>query len=204
MARPRRHTDEALLAAAREVFLQEGVSAPLQRVADRAGLSQPALLRRFGSKDNIVLRALLPSDGFGWAERAFAGPDERPFPEQLDALAQGAMTFFAASIPALMALRAAGGDLRGAIDHAQPGAIEVRRALVAFFARARDRGLIRDADPERVAMMLVGSLQTRVLGQYLFGHTLHPDEHAVHARAVVDLMWNGLHPKQPQEPPCDR
>lgn len=203
MARPRRHTDEELLAAARDIFVQEGVAAPLQRLAERTGLSQPALLRRFGSKDNLVLRALLPTDGLSWAAQVVDGPTDAPFPEQLLAIAQGAMAFFATSIPAMMALRAGGGDLRDAMAHLQPGALETRRALTTFFARARDRGLVRDADPERMSMILVGSLQTRVLGQYLFGHTLAPGEHAVHAREVVELMWTGIRPSERLEPPCD-
>ena len=82
MARPRTVSDEDVLAAARKVFLARGPGAPVSDIAARVGLSQPALFRRFGDKNEILRRALEPQviepreilGPAGEAERLGTGP----------------------------------------------------------------------------------------------------------------------------------
>lgn len=195
MARPRRHTDDELLDVARAVFLEHGPSASLQRVAEQVGMSQPALFKRFGTKEAFLVRALAPSAQLPWVERLHAGPDERPLPEQLTEICLGAMEFFAVSIPCVMTLRASGIDLAALhLDEGPTSPLRMRQALHAFFAAARDRGLLRAVPPERIDLVLVGSLQSRALAAHVMGERLGRAEIEAHAAAVVDLLWNGLRP----------
>ncbi len=58
MARPRTFSDDDLLAAARRVLLDRGPQGfTLTDAADAAGISRPALIQRFGSRE-ALLRAL--------------------------------------------------------------------------------------------------------------------------------------------------
>ena len=59
MGRPRLIEDDAILAAAREVFLARGAAATTQDVAERVGLSQAAIFKRFATKQELFL---------GWAQ----------------------------------------------------------------------------------------------------------------------------------------
>lgn len=49
----------ALLRAAREVFAQEGINAPLERIAERAGVGRATLYRNFPGRTEIALAVLL-------------------------------------------------------------------------------------------------------------------------------------------------
>jgi AcrR family transcriptional regulator len=56
--RPPTVCNEALLDAAREVFLERGIRATSLEVAERAGVSEGALFHRFGSKDALFRAAM--------------------------------------------------------------------------------------------------------------------------------------------------
>ncbi len=196
MARPRRHSDEHLLAAARAVFLEQGPHASLAVVAERVGMSQPALSQRFGSKQALLLRALMPPSNVPWAERLADGPGPEPLRDQLEALCIEAMQFLAEMVPAMTALRAAGLPLMDALVH-HPDAphLRVRRLLIDWFARAIDAGRLRAGDPERLAMVLIGGLESRALLAWVQSESLPADEQTAHATAVADLLWSGVHPE---------
>lgn len=199
MVRPRRHDDHEILEVARAVFLEHGPGASLQLVAEQVGMSQPALFKRFGTKEAFLVRALAPSERLPWVERLFAGPDQRPLPEQLREIAEGAMAFFSIAVPCMMTLRASGLDLHRLIPSDHPTSPpRVRGALVSFLAAARDRGLLRQVDPERLATLFIGGLQARAMEAHMLGLPTGPDEDAAHAAAVVDLLWSGARPQGAQ------
>lgn len=63
----------ALLAAARAVFAEDGIDAPLDRIAERAGVGRATLYRNFPGRTEIALAVLL-DDMAALGER-FAGRD---------------------------------------------------------------------------------------------------------------------------------
>jgi len=194
MVRPRRLTDEVLLTIARATFLEHGPSASLQRIAQQAGISQPGLLKRFGSKEAFLVRALAPPDDLPWVERLFAGPDDRPIDVQLREIAVGAVWFLRSALPAVMTLRAAGHDLAGALaGNADAGPLRMRSALVAFFVAAGSR--VRAARPDHAAAVLIGSLESVVVTAHVTGRSLDDAAATEQAHAVVDLLWGGLMPR---------
>lgn len=75
----------ALLRAAAEVFAQEGIDTPLDRIAERAGVGRATLYRNFANRTEIALAVLLDEVttlGDRFAEAG--GPDA--FPDFLAAL----------------------------------------------------------------------------------------------------------------------
>ena len=58
MARPPSITDEEVLAAARAVFLNKGVSATVEEVAARCGVGEATIFRRFPTKQALFLAAM--------------------------------------------------------------------------------------------------------------------------------------------------
>lgn len=166
-----------------------------QLVADALGLSPPALLKRFGTKEALMVRALAPPADLPWVERLFRGPDDRPLPEQLLEIAKGAMALFGDSTGAMLTLRASGIDLQALLEHDHPTSpVRVRAALVAFFAEARAAGRLRPCEPDRLATAFIGALQARALESHLFGVPLEAAEQQAHAAAIVDLLWRGARP----------
>lgn len=61
MGRRKKIIDADVLAVAREAFLQKGASASTREIAQSSGLSQAALLQRFGSKEQLFLAAVSPA-----------------------------------------------------------------------------------------------------------------------------------------------
>lgn len=197
MARPRKRSDEEILEVARRVFIEHGPAASTVLVADAVGLSQAALFKRFGTKEHLLVRALLPVATPAWLELVDRGPDERPVPEQLHEIAEELIAFFDRMLPCLMTLKAAGLDLHALVRQApDPPPLQTRRALRAWFQRAVDRGLVRGADPDALAFTFVGAMQARAAFSHMFGaEPLTPALRRAHARGVVDALWSGLAPR---------
>ncbi|MFN3559012.1 MAG: TetR/AcrR family transcriptional regulator [Brevundimonas sp.] len=65
---------EALLAAAREVFADEGIDTPLDRIAERAGVGRATLYRNFANRTEIALAVLM--DEVAVLGERFARPTE--------------------------------------------------------------------------------------------------------------------------------
>src|SRR5262252_10284554 len=67
----------ALLDAAREVFAEQGLEAPLEEIALRAGVGIATLYRRFPTRGQLVAAALVDkiTQYAGLAEQALAAPD---------------------------------------------------------------------------------------------------------------------------------
>ncbi len=78
----------ALLAAAREVFAEAGLNAPLNSVARRAGVGQGSLYRHF--PDRIALAVAVFDDNIGDLEQLAARPDAR-LDDLFDAVADQAV-----------------------------------------------------------------------------------------------------------------
>lgn len=86
--RLREQTGQAILAAAEEVFAEEGLSAHMGDIAARAGLAVGTLYNHFKDRD-ALLSGLLASRGeetIAALDRALAAAGRRPFRTQLAAL----------------------------------------------------------------------------------------------------------------------
>src|SRR4051794_28206828 len=68
---------DAIVGAARTVFAEQGLSAPLDEIARRAGVGNATLYRRFPTRDELVQAALLDpmTEYVAAAEEALADPD---------------------------------------------------------------------------------------------------------------------------------
>lgn len=168
MTRPRTVTDQAILDAARHCAMERGPAVSLDVIAERVGVTSPALLKRFGSRQDLMIAALRPSDPPAWVRDLEAGPDTRPLGEQLEGLIDRVLDFFAREMPCMTALSESGFPLEKIFARNEtPAPFRNLWALSAWLKRAQDRGLIAsdaiaDNDFESVAMGLLGALHGRV------------------------------------------
>ena len=199
MVRPVRHSEDEILAIAREVFIERGPSVSLAVIAARLGLSQPALSQRFGSKRALLLRALAPTQQLDRLLELSEGPDARPFDVQLHALARAALELLEEAIPTMMTLRLAGPEvLAGTAGELELPHEQVRVALVGYFARAQQRELVRALAPAQVTAMFIGSLQAMALQAYVSGEPVDPAAREAAIEGLVDLfMWGVAKRAQP-------
>jgi AcrR family transcriptional regulator len=190
MARPRQVTDEEILRHAREVFLEVGPHAPTQAVADRCGLSQAALFKRFGTKRDLLVKALLPPEHMPFLGRLDAGPSDGPLAPQLQAIAIEILLFFREQVPCMATLQASGVDhltLMKELDVPPP--LRLQRAMAGYLERAGDR-LRPDLDRSDLATALLGTLHVRAFFHFIGGSRLAEDP-APYVRTVLDTFLHG-------------
>lgn len=168
---------QALLRAAREVFADEGIEAPLDRIAERAGVGRATLYRNFPGRTEIALAVLL-DDVAELAER-FSDPEEP------DAFAR----FIEALSERLVRNTALGGVVRAAPSP------EILKPLRAAMMEAAAPALrVSQAAGAVRADLTAGDM--RVLSAML-GAGLHnaPDERAAIAHRTLELVLDAIRPR---------
>lgn len=192
--RPRSFTDEELLDAARRVFLEHGPGASTSLIAQELGVSQPALFRRVRTKQELMLRSLMPRE-LPWVAELERGPDARPVPVQLDELSRKIDAFMIEQMPCISVLSAAG--IRpGTIVHDEgvewPGR-RAHEAMVAWFTQLAKQGRIVAPSPRTTAIAFGASLQVPHFMKHALGK-LAPPLGDDYRERVVELFWRGIAP----------
>jgi AcrR family transcriptional regulator len=193
MARPRVVSDEEILEAVREAVLNLGPTVSLDIVAERLGVTAPALLRRFGSRNDLLLAALRPEPRPPILDYIEAGPDARPLAEQLADLFTHSSLFFATTVPALTALRESGIPVDALCRGPDSAPLRVLKALTGWIERAQKRRLLSVTDPQAAALAMLGSLQAPAFLRHLT-NAHGPWDAARWARPLAQLYLCGLSP----------
>lgn len=158
MARPRTVADTEALARARATILEHGPGVSLARLSAAVGLSPPALVKRFGSKEQLLFRALLPAEPPRWSEVLQAPPGPDPQGVLVEVLVELCETFVDVG-PALAALRMSPVEVDRVFPPGEPGpSLRVRADLARWLTRAGVRG-----DVEALADAAVGAAEARGL-----------------------------------------
>jgi AcrR family transcriptional regulator len=196
MARPRQISDEQILATMKASVLERGPSVSLEVVADRLGVTTPALLKRFGTRQELMLQALRPPEHPAWLDLVEQGPDERPFAVQLEEVLTAITSFFSEAMPCWHALRESGipQHVLYAKNKAQPMQTGIK-ALSAWLERAHDQGLISSDAAETHATALLGSLQIRAVMAHFTQKPFTPRSQAAYLKELTQLFVRALSPK---------
>ena len=198
MARPRRITDEAILDAAREVFLEQGYGAPTSEVAKRSECSEGTIFKRFPTKEALFFACMGPGEGpapLRLAEEGLLAGAPRQALEQMFTALVG---FFQELLPRVLMLwssRVIDDPLQ--IHRGQDNPLPKRliTSLSAFLERERKAGTICCQDTQVAARALIGAAQNYAL----FGMMGMNDDTVPlpeeYGRRVVQLLWSGLDPE---------
>lgn len=202
--RPRSVTDEQILDATRRMIRTYGPAVSTDVIGQQLGVSGQAILKRFGSRDRLLLAALRPPAAPPLFAVLAAGPDDRPFRDQLGEFATAAAAFFAQLSQDYVALRWSSvsiSDILAPHGDAPPAPVHGIQTLAGWLRRCADRGLIRDVDSEAIALGLLGSLQVHsVLSHVLDRPPTHHD-HDEYVAVVVDTYARALAPDAANQPP---
>jgi AcrR family transcriptional regulator len=197
MGRPRIIEDKDLLAAARAVFIRDGAAGSTREIADRAGISESALFKRYATKAGLFLAAMAPPSIAAGAivAKAEAISDPR---KALRVLGDSLLDFFRELIPVMLPLIQ--NPLIGpeTVRHhfGESAAERIVQEVADYVQRLRRAGKIAPAaDPGAVAALLVAAThsiaQFEIMGMH--GGTIPED--GVHA--VIDAIWVGMRPDRP-------
>ena len=189
MGRRKKVSDELILEVARKTFVEHGPAVPTETIAAELDISPAALLKRFGSKQRLMLESLKPEAEPPWLQMLERGPDGRPFREQLDEFLLGALRFFDAHVPRRMAAIKPS-DVRAAFPVPPP--VVQLRGIARWLDRCHANGMIRKVDSEAVAMAIMGGLHGRAFLKMVLGDMIMAGDDASYLQEIADLFISGL------------
>ena len=199
MARPRRFTDQEILATTQSCVLEHGPGVSTLMIAEQIGLSQAALFKRFGTKEHLIVRSLQqPMQPNPIATLLQNGPTDEPIIDQLIEVGVATMVILRRVIPCLTMLHAAGVKADESIPLDDRPAIQSRRMLTEWFRQAAAQGRIQTADPHTLAVAFLGLLHARPFREVIMGDTELNCTDVEYIQEVVDTIWNGIAPEETQ------
>ena len=201
--RPRQISDEEILEGACECFLEHGPGVSTQVIAERLGISQAALFKRFNTKEELMISALMPPLTLPAFELLKHPPEETAFEPQLEEIIRAMWESLKIVFPRISILAMSG------IPHRQISArvkklplLVLLEGMASWLSKAQSQGQIRkDGDPLIWAQTCIGALQGRAALRYIL-HS-HFEKHADEryqdyaddekfVRSVADLLWRGM------------
>lgn len=193
MVRPKQISDEEILETARACIMENGVGVAVQVIADRVGLSQPALFKRFGTKQALVMQALAPPERLPVLDWIESHPLEGPLLPQIEELLFKVWMTLKMLLPMIALIRTSSFDLETFFSRYEtPPPVRLLRSIAEYLGRARENGQIRqDVDVAAAAQGLLGVLQGRVFFQFFIGIESNLDDDA-YIRSVADIISRGL------------
>lgn len=195
MARPRKVSDEQILESARRCFLEHGPSVSTTVIAERLGVSQAALFKRFKTKEDLLIASLMPTQREPWMQRLVDGPEPGDISRQLVEIGTEQMLFFQRLIPALTMLRASDIDHKAVFAKFEiPPPLRGYMILKEWLKRAKAQGRIRAESPENLAYMILGALQVRPFYSHLTGELMEKKDVEAYVCDVVATLWKSIAP----------
>jgi AcrR family transcriptional regulator len=196
MARPRQITDDQILDAARQVFLQQGPATSTTVIAEKLGVSQAALFKRFGTKDELLIAAMRPLRQ-DWIALVEESPDDSDLRQQLVQIARALNAFYEEHVPAMATLRSSGMNLEQIrACHDSAPLVRAQRSMAGWLRQAREQDRIRaGVDADALAVVLLGTLQARAFMNHMAGPQLPLSDPDATIASLVDVLWNGIAPE---------
>jgi AcrR family transcriptional regulator len=196
MARTPKITNEQILDAAREIFLQQGFGASTLEIAQKAGISEASIFKRFSTKEELFFASMGIPERPPWVQELDSLSGKGNLKENLIHLCLQTLEFHRQVMPRLMMLKARGNLLPEMASVIKSKPIREVKVFTNFLAQEIEQGRLRSSDPQTIAMILLGSLMN-----YVFLEQMHPAEvikieEAIFVQNLVDIVWQGIAPIQ--------
>lgn len=211
MARTSRITNQQILEAARQVFLQQGFGASTLEIAQQAGISEASIFKRFSTKEELFFAAMGIPEKPLWVNELESLSGKGNLKENLINICFQIMEFYRDVLPRLMMLRSRGNAI-AEIGGKEPRPMRDVKVLTAFLEHEINQDRLRPCDPQTVAHILLGSLMNYVFLEQMpsqisiptvelpIGNYLNSRDHAaevtVFVQSLVDIVWQGIAPSQ--------
>ena len=195
--RPKSISDEDILRIAMECVLEEGPSVSTTKIADRIGVSQATLFKRFGSKVELLRRALFMPLKIRKILQILRKPQGKTASKQLKYMYKHMYTFFDEMVPCWSMLHSAGIRLRkGPLEENDPP-IKARRMIENWVKEKQAQGVIRaDIHPEIAAIGMIGALQSRSFRKHIILDDRFDHKEEEFLSKLHDIFWKGLATKE--------
>lgn len=194
MGRPRTISDEALLDAARAVFLRDGAQASTAEIARSVGVSEGLIFKRFATKDELFHACFDISKAGASDLQRLVGKDE--IAANIALIAREQVAIYRRILPCVLMRMTHGGIAPKTIfsTELEPMPVQLVIRIARYFEAEMALGRLRPADPLALARILVGSTQNLVFFE-LAGLNLHlPTDEQRFAQSLASILLDGVRP----------
>lgn len=200
MARTKRLSDEALLAIAREVFLEAGFTASTKTIARRAGVSEGVLFQRFSTKAELFFSAMIPPPA------DLTDLFRQPYPDgfqAFSAVTMGLLDYFRQTMPVLTVLMSHPSFQfeEFAAKHPDSPMVTLRRDIGHFMVGQIQSGRMAHVHPGAASLIAWSTAHTIAFFEHLGAHGGKFDAGMI--QATLECAWNGLAPNPAPVPFTD-
>ncbi|MBN3960587.1 TetR/AcrR family transcriptional regulator [Nostoc sp. NMS8] len=207
MARIPRITNQQIIEAARQIFLQQGFGASTLEIAQQAGISEASIFKRFSTKEKLFFAAMGIPEKPLWVNELESLCGKGNLKENLIKVCLQIMEFHREVLPRSMMVRSRGNVLPE-LGGKEPKPIKDVKVLAAFLEREINQNRLRPCDPQTVAHILLGSLMNYVFVEQISSQVsipttefpLNSGERATDVstfvQSLVDIVWQGIAPSQ--------
>ncbi|MEH2251471.1 TetR/AcrR family transcriptional regulator [Nostoc sp.] len=211
MARTSRITNQQILEAARQIFLQQGFGASTLEIAQQAGISEASIFKRFSTKEELFFAAMGIPEKPLWVNELESLCGKGNLKENLINICFQIMEFYREVLPQVMMLRSRGNAMPELAGKEPRPMLDVK-VLTAFLEREINQDRLRPCDAKTVAHILVGSVINYVFLEQMSSQVSMPTaelaigtylnsgdpttEVSVFVLSLVDTVWQGITPSQ--------
>jgi AcrR family transcriptional regulator len=175
--------------------MDRGPNVSLEIIAERLGVTPPALLKRFGSRQAMMIAALRTAEKPSWIQLLETGPSSEPLEEQLAALFWNILDFFSNEAGTMSALCESRIPIDQIFDEERPPPpVQHAWALAAWLERARTLGLVQRTDFEMAALAMLGALHARAFLKHFFRRSFWRGSRQNYVTGLASLYARALAP----------
>ena len=202
--RPPVISDDAILEVAREVFLERGIQATTDEVAERAGVSEGTVFRRFKSKDALFRAAMRfsPDAVPAFIASFVSEVGQGDLRARLLSFATRLLELGRTALPMMMMSwsNPCGDYTFDKLSQRSEGYKKTFRNVVRFFERELDARQLHADKAELLARIFMGSLHHYCMAELLLGPSEISPSREDFTEGLVDVLLNAAGYEPPQAP----
>jgi AcrR family transcriptional regulator len=202
VARPVTISDDAILDAAREVFLSRGLAATTADVAAIAKVSEGIIFKRFGTKAELFGAAMqhgMREKGLLFFSTLRDRTGKSTVREELYAMGMEMLEAFRVVVPVVMMTWSnASSCPAGAFQDGDPMPVRSIKAFASYFESEMKLGRLRRSDPEIVARGWIGAIWHFAMMEVTVPDYL-PLTAETFLRGHIDNLLRGLTPERSEK-----
>ena len=193
MTRPRKITDDEILATTRQLLQEHGLGVSTRQIAAACGISEGVLFQRFATKEGLIRAALsLPQiDVPALVSGAATSGDARTDLEEIGIVI---LEVLRRLLPLYVPLLGQPGfGIERVLSEKSSPFMQLLTALEHHLTEEQAAGRIATDSPHRVAFLVVSTLHNAALFEALLGPLPQVNESTV--RQLIGIVWTGLEPQ---------
>ena len=201
MPRPPKITNEEILAAARQVFLEQGEGGSTLEIAEKAGISEASIFKRFSTKQALFLAAIGISETPQYVKLLSSQTSTTEIRTELTEICTQMMEFYQEVMPRVMMMMT---KTKSSLPPLVPPPLKDAQLFEGYLDRAIAQGQLKPCDSMTVAHAIVGAVQNYVMTQTVASKIPFPIpfilpklksiEPEIFIHNLIETLWAGIAP----------